>query len=94
VKRRWFERVERPVRVHVEVEMVHDELMVPIVPFVPVRCPRCSTGYPITYGMHDLRAGRTRYHLCKECNTKFKSLELSVEAREDDGTPEVVGDVP
>lgn len=71
---RWLSRVRRKRVVHVSVPQPVSE--VPTVPFVPVRCPRCSAGSPVTYGVHDLKSGRTRYHLCCECKLKFRSLEL------------------
>lgn len=49
-----------------------DEL--PIVPFVPVRCPRCKATKPITDGIY--KPLRRRYHLCQDCGRKFLSVEL------------------
>lgn len=68
---------------------------VPIVPFVPVRCPSCGEDAhdldadqagggrrrkPRMYG----RRGRVRYHFC-ECGVRFRSLEIP---------PSEVGDLP
>lgn len=47
----------------------------PVVPFVPFRCPKCRATKPATYGS----TGRLRYHRCKHCGTKFRSLELQPE---------------
>lgn len=44
----------------------------PVVPFVPFRCPKCRASKPFTYGS----TGRMRYHRCQDCGTKFRSLEL------------------
>lgn len=49
---------------------------VPVVPYVPIRCPRCGERKPTTDGVHDVRDGRTRYHLCKGCDLKFRSVEI------------------
>jgi tRNA(Ile2) C34 agmatinyltransferase TiaS len=51
-----------------------DELndQLPVVPFCPFRCPRCTASKPFTYG----QKGRIRYHRCQECGTRFRSLEL------------------
>lgn len=48
----------------------HDGL--PVVPFVPVRCPRCRLAKPVTTGRYELR----RYHLCRGCGQKFLSQEI------------------
>lgn len=41
------------------------------VPFIPIRCPRCNS--------KDVRCYVTRppvrYHVCRECGMKFKSVE-------------------
>lgn len=50
---------------------LHDDRL-PLVPFVPFRCPRCTAAKPVTYGS----TGRVRYHRCQNCGTKFRSLEL------------------
>lgn len=44
----------------------------PLVPFCPFRCPSCDAGKPATYG----QKGRLRYHRCKDCGTRYRSLEL------------------
>lgn len=45
---------------------------VPVVPFVPFRCPRCGRHKPDTYRVE----GRIRYHRCQHCRTRYKSLEV------------------
>lgn len=44
----------------------------PIVAFVPFRCPKCGACKPRTYGQR----GRVRYHICSECQTRYRSLEV------------------
>ena len=44
----------------------------PIVPFCPWRCPTCNDGKPFTYG----RRGRIRYHKCKGCGRRYRSMML------------------
>ncbi|MCA3007423.1 MAG: hypothetical protein INH34_03505 [Phycisphaerales bacterium] len=43
-----------------------------VVPYCPVRCPRCAAPKPFTYG----RKLRIRYHRCRDCGAGFRSLEL------------------
>jgi hypothetical protein len=74
-RERWLRRVQRSPKVEVELPKQATE-ETPLVPFVPVRCPRCRAGQPHTYGVRDLKAGCFRYHLCQECQLKFRSLEL------------------
>ncbi len=50
---------------------------VPTVPFLPVRCPRCGAGKPITDGVY--RAKLRRYHTCQECDLKYRSIEIGLE---------------
>lgn len=45
----------------------------PAVPFLPFRCPRCRALKPRTYGQR----GRVRYHLCAECKTRYRSVEVT-----------------
>lgn len=45
---------------------------IPVVPFVPFRCPRCARHKPFT---HKVR-GRFRYHRCQHCGCKYKSIEV------------------
>lgn len=49
---------------------------VPMVPFVPVRCPRCAAAKPKTTGAFERRDGKIRYHICQECDQRFRSVEL------------------
>ena len=44
----------------------------PVVPYVPFRCPKCG-GVPRTYG----RSGKTRYHHCPSCRINYLSLECN-----------------
>jgi len=39
--------------------------------FVPVKCPYCQSVHVWIYG----RDGKIRYHFCKDCKKKFKSIE-------------------
>lgn len=50
-----------------------DSDSVPVVPFVPWRCPRCGDAKPFTYG----HRGTLRWHLCQGCNTRYRSRELT-----------------
>lgn len=45
--------------------------LLPLVPYCPFRCPRCKEAKPRTYKV----VGRLRYHRCKQCGTKFRSIE-------------------
>lgn len=45
---------------------------VPIVPFVPFRCPNCSRHKPFTYKVR----GRLRYHKCQACGERYRSWEM------------------
>lgn len=47
-----------------------------MVPFVPVRCPRCLAEKPRTVGTHERRDGKVRYHICQGCGIKFHSIEI------------------
>jgi hypothetical protein len=44
---------------------------VAVVEFVPVRCPHCGRAKPRTDGVR----GKIRYHTCRFCRRKFKSVE-------------------
>lgn len=50
----------------------HAEDAVAIVPFVPWRCPSCGDSKPRHYGQE----GRVRYHECRECGLRYRSIEL------------------
>lgn len=52
------------------------ETDIPTVPYVPVLCPRCGHGEKVTDGVHHLKEGRTRYHICKQCRQQFRSIEV------------------
>lgn len=61
-----------------------EDNQLPAVPFVPFRCPRCGAVKPFTYGQE----GRVRYHRCKFCEGKFRSVEItSREMRDWKGPP-------
>ena len=53
------------------------ELELPPVAFLPVRCPGCgsdrqkTTGAPLPRG-----PGRLRYHVCRDCGLRFRSVEI------------------
>lgn len=89
-RRRWLDRIDRgprrpPPDPYDDPEELDDQAgdgddaQVPLVPFVPVRCPRCHAPQPTTYGVHELKAGKTRYHLCQReaCGCKFQSREIN-----------------
>ena len=83
---RWLERVPRPPRRRREggedgeerplPEPIGEHGGLPLVMFIPVRCPFCGAPKPITDGVRDLVAGRIRYHRCRGCGAKFRSKEL------------------
>lgn len=57
----------------------------PVVPFVPFRCPRCNAHKPRTHAVR----GRTRQHRCQACGLNYRSLELThAEARRYFATPQ------
>ena len=41
------------------------------VPFIPLRCPKCSGKKVKCYSTHL----PVRYHLCRDCGCNFKSVE-------------------
>lgn len=49
-----------------------DDARMPIVPFVPFRCPKCQKHKPRTYG----QGGRIRWHVCQACGQRYKSMEI------------------
>jgi hypothetical protein len=49
-----------------------EEDMLPLVPFVPFRCPSCGRHKPRTGRV----SGRVRYHQCLACGTRYRSLEM------------------
>jgi len=57
-----------------------DERFLPIVPFMPFRCPACRHAKPKTY---TVRQGggvpATRHHKCQNCGQRYKSIELKRE---------------
>lgn len=57
-------------------EPERDDDRLPIVPFVPFRCPSCGRHKPRTYG----QKGRKRFHRCLHCNTKYASFELDAKS--------------
>ena len=48
------------------------ESVLPVVPFVPYRCPACKRHRVKTSNTR----GRIRQHLCLACGMKYRSLEL------------------
>lgn len=75
-RKRWLERVDRPRRESPRFPVSDGPIPVPLVPFVPVRCPRCRKVKPITYGKREAPEGRVRYHTCQGCGEKFQSMEI------------------
>lgn len=73
-RRRWLEDVERPRRRPRPVQVPADAEDLPVVPFIPVRCPNCgglrkrTSTYP---------AKGRRYHVCKDCGQRFRSEETT-----------------
>lgn len=49
-----------------------DPDQVPIVPYVPPRCPICERSRTKTYGQE----GRIRYHKCLRCGRRYRSREM------------------
>lgn len=47
----------------------------PTVPYVVTRCPFCGSGDSKIDGRHQLADGVVRYHLCRGCGRKFRSVE-------------------
>lgn len=48
----------------------------PVVPYVPARCPQCGTRKPRTTGVKETAEGITRYHICRACGQQYHSREL------------------
>jgi hypothetical protein len=46
-----------------------------VVPFVAIACRRCGAQKPRTYG----RRGSVRYHLCRSCGCRFRSIEIAAD---------------
>lgn len=57
-------------------EDADDDGTLPIVPFVPFRCPTCGRHKPFTYKVR----GRLRYHRCQHCNQKYRSFEVGADS--------------
>jgi len=53
------------------IKPTEDEFRRPTVKFLPVRCPNCGSKKQRSYGTK----GRLRYHQCRKCELKFKSIE-------------------
>lgn len=52
----------------------------PVVPYWPVRCPRCRARRPRVKSTHANKAGDTiRYHVCRDCELHFDSRELAID---------------
>lgn len=52
------------------------ENVLPVVPYVPFRCPACARHKPFTGNVR----GRLRTHVCQACGTKYRSLEVDASA--------------
>lgn len=50
----------------------------PMVPYTPIRCPGCGENRVFYGGRH----GRTRYHRCRACGTKFRSWETGTAGKD------------
>jgi len=80
VRDRWLSRVPRrrrepePEFAAAPAPNVDDGT--PVVLYLPVRCPQCHEAKPATDGVHDRNDGRVRYHLCRHCSLKFRSVEV------------------
>jgi transposase-like protein len=44
-----------------------------VVQWEPIACPYCGSREHVVYGRD--RGGRVRYHLCTDCDRRFKSYE-------------------
>lgn len=44
----------------------------PVVAFLPFRCPSCGRHKPFTFNVR----GRIRSHQCQSCGTKYRSWEI------------------
>ena len=53
-----------------------DEDSLPMVPFVPFRCPKCGRHKPRTQHVR----GRLRTHICLACGARYRSIELPPDA--------------
>jgi len=54
-----------------------DDRFLPIVPFLPFRCPRCHSAKPRTYSVRsDTDTPTTRHHRCQSCGQRYRSVEL------------------
>lgn len=60
-----------------------DHDLAPCVPFVPFRCPHCGRHKPFTYAV----GSRLRYHRCRACGRRFRSLECSAASVRGWGAP-------
>jgi hypothetical protein len=57
-----------------------DLIFVPVVAFVPFRCPTCGRHKPRTYSVRAFPGLRTvRYHKCLACGQKYRSFEFCAE---------------
>lgn len=63
---------------------LHDSVL-PVVPYVPFRCPHCGRHKPFTRGVR----GRIRHHVCQACGMKYRSFELTA-----DSVSEWGGEIP
>lgn len=57
-----------------------DSVFVPVVPFIPFRCPTCGRHKPRTYSVRAMPGLRTvRYHRCMACGQRYRSFEYRAE---------------
>ena len=50
---------------------------IPVVLYLPVRCPNCKAGKPRTTGGYT--AKKRRYHVCQRCDLEYLSQEITEE---------------
>ena len=54
-----------------------DERYLPIVPFLPFRCPKCNSAKPRTHAVRQSPDAPTeRRHICHSCGQKYRSFEI------------------
>ncbi len=69
---RWLKRNKNWIKAEpVKKEVVEDDCAYGV-PFIPIRCPKCNSKEVRCY----VSRPPIRYHVCKECGKKFKSVEV------------------
>ena len=78
----WLPRRERRRRGAPSAQPAGDpappRVQLPVVPFLPVRCPLCRADKAIKNNGTVVTEGgrRVRYHQCETCGQRFKSVEI------------------